>query len=219
MDYKQAIADLKRIDGTADSVSALENELERLTSKNYELIGENRRATGKVASLQTSIDAIVEATGADGEDVTAKFTAATEKVKSLATQLSEANTRASAAETKSTEAETKLTGLERKATIATAAAKTGAVAGVLEKLLGDRVSELTIDGDTVKLGDKPLREFVEAEADLKAFIPALFPAQQAGTGIQLPSAPPNGQAPTPANPVDAYLNKTYTVPAIAPVQP
>ena len=208
MDYKAALDALKKLDGGTELASTVETELERLTSKNYELIGENRKATSKATNLQQSIEAIAETLGTEGDDLESKLKGAAERVKTLSSQLSEANTNLAATETRAGEAETKLTGLERKATVAQAAAKAGVVAEVLERLLGDRVSDLKIEGDDVKLDDKLLRDFVEADESLRAFIPALFPqTQEQTTQSRLPGGTPNGQT-TPNAADQAYERAT-----------
>ena len=208
MDYKAALESLKKLDGAAELVPALEAEVQRLTDKNFEVIGENRTATTKARALEQSLDAIASTLGIAGEDLESKLANAPEKVRSLSTQLSDSTSKASAAETRASDAETKLTGLERKATVAQAAAKAGVVAEVLERLLGDRVSDLKIEGDDVKLDDKLLRDFVEADESLRAFIPALFPqTQEQTTQARLPGGTPNGQT-TPNAADQAYERAT-----------
>ena len=208
MDYKAALESLKKLDGAAELVPALEAEVQRLTDKNFEVIGENRTATTKARALEQSLDAIASTLGISGEDLESKLANVPEKVRSLSTQLSDSTSKASAAETRASDAETKLTGLERKATVAQAAAKAGVVAEVLERLLGDRVSDLKIEGDDVKLDDKLLRDFVEADESLRAFIPALFPqTQEQTTSARLPGGTPNGQT-TPNAAHQAYERAT-----------
>lgn len=214
MDYKDAIDALKKLEGTADLVPAVEAELERLTTKNYELIGENRKATAKARSLEDTLTDISTTLRLEGADLESKLSGAPEKVKSLSTQLSEATTKLTAAETRATTAEGKLGTLERREVINQAATKAGAVPAVLEQLLGDKVGELKIDETGVKVGDKPLKEYVEGDDRLKLFAPALFPNTQTGTSPTtptLPNAPPTGTQPTEANPVDSYMSKTYKV--------
>jgi len=209
VDYKAALDSLKKLDGTADLMPAIEAELERLTNKNYELIGENRKATTRARSLEEAVNAISTSLGLEGEDLESKLSSAPEKVKSLSSQLSEATTKLSAAETRATEAEGKLTGFERKSVVDQAAAKVGANAAVLERLLGDRVSEIKIDGDSVTLGDKALKEAIEGDEGLKPFLPALFPtttAETKPTTPTLPSGTPDGQTPNVAD--QAYARAT-----------
>lgn len=200
MDYKAALESLKKLEGGAELVSAVETELERLTNKNYELIGENRKAGTKSRSLEDAFNAIATTLGLEGEDLESKLSSAPEKVKSLSTQLSEANTKLTATETRATEAETKVQGFERKTKLTDIAAAAGASAAVLERLLGDKLDELKIEGEgesrTVKLGDKPLREAIAADEGLKPFEAALFPAQSTTTTTpspKLPSGTPDSQ--------------------------
>ena len=209
MDYKAALDALKKLDGGTELASTVETELERLTSKNYELIGENRKATSKATNLQQSIEAIAETLGTEGDDLESKLKGAAERVKTLSSQLSEANTNLAATETRASDAETKLTGLERKAITQTASTKLGANADVLERLLGDRLKDLKIEGDNVMLDDKPLRDFVEGDESLRAFIPALFPdqTQEKTTQARLPGGTPNGQT-TPNAADQAYVRAT-----------
>jgi hypothetical protein len=83
---------------------------------------------------------------------------------------------------------------------------------VLETLFGDKLDQLAIDGETVKFGDKLLREHVEADATLKDFLPSLFPSTeqpQSKPAPKLPSSPPSSGN-TSKDPVGAYLKRTYT---------
>lgn len=218
VDYQAAIESLKKLEGAADLLSAVETELERLTNKNFELIGENRKATTRARSLEESFSAIATTLGLEGEDLESKLASAPDKVRSLSTQLAEVTTKATTAETRATTAEGKLGTLERQSKFAQAATKAGANQAVLEKLLADQADQLAIaDDGSVKVGDKPLREYVEADPTLKAFIPALFPAAAFPAMPQLPGGTPNSASPaTPPNPVDTYLNKTYTAPNLTP---
>lgn len=88
---------------------------------------------------------------------------------------------------------------------------------VLERLLGDKYEELAIADDGVKVGDKPLREYVEADESLKPFIPALFPTNDSGKDrktetkpTKLPSGSPSGKTGDNKDPVKAYLKRTHT---------
>lgn len=207
VDYKAAIESLKKLEGAADLLSAVEAELERLTSKNYELIGENRKATTKARTLEDAVNAIATTLGLEAEDLESKLASAPEKVKSLSTQLSDANKKAGELETRATTAEGKVSSFERKATVQTAASKAGANAEVLERLLGDRVAELKVEGDDVKLGDKALKEAIEADEGLKLFMPALFPSSEAkATPPNLPSGTPDSSTPNAA--AQAYERAT-----------
>lgn len=222
MDFKEALAAIKKIDGTTDLASVVEAELERLTNKNYELIGEVRTATQKAKTFESAFNAIAETVGLGSEDLESKLAKAPETVKSLQSQLTESSQKLTAAEERATTAETTLSGLERKATVTQAAAKVGAAAAVLERLLGDRVSDLKIEGDEVKMGDTLLKEFLEADEGLKPFLPALFPTTTPDSKTpekpetpKLPSGTPDSKT-APTDPVNSYLGKTYKVPELNP---
>jgi len=212
MDYKAAIAALKQsgIDNAAELVSAIEGHVESINTKNYEVIGEKRTATAKAQNLETALMAAGKALGIEG-DLEAVLSNVETKARTIATEHAQLTSDKTAIETRATEAETKIKTLERQGKLSTIAAKSGAVPEVLTKLLGDRVDEISIDNDTVKLGDKSLREFVESDADLKLFATALFPGEKGESkkAPQLPSGSPAKSTEKP-DPLKAYLNKTYT---------
>lgn len=62
MDWKEAIAHLKSIEGTSEALGILEGEVNRLTNANFELVGELRSHSSKfkekVEKLQSELDAI-----------------------------------------------------------------------------------------------------------------------------------------------------------------
>ncbi|MEO0533253.1 MAG: hypothetical protein AAF215_05235 [Cyanobacteria bacterium P01_A01_bin.123] len=214
MDYKEALKRIKalEVDDAADLVSAVEGEVERLNSKNFEIIGEKRNATTKAQSMQTALEAIGKALGIEG-DVDAILENAQTKVTGLVSEAEKLRTDKTALETRATEAEGKVKTAERRTKLSEVATKAGASVEVLEKLLGDKVDELAIADDGVKLGDKPLREYVEGDDALKAFIPALFPTTEPPKGgndtkgkkTQLPSGSPKGGS--DLNPLTSYLSK------------
>jgi chromosome segregation ATPase len=212
MDYKAAIAALKQsgIENAAELVSAIEGHIEAINTKNYEVIGEKRTATAKAQNLETALMAAGKALGIEG-DLEAVLSNVESKAKTLSTEHAQLNQDKQSIESRATEAETKVKNLERQGRIATIAAKSGAVPEVLAKLLGDKVDELSIDNDTVKIGDKSLREYVEADADLKLFSTALFPGEKSSekTAPQLPGGSPAKSSDKP-DPLKSYFDKTYT---------
>jgi hypothetical protein len=119
-------------------------------------------------------------------------------------------------ETAKTAAEGKVKGLERESKLGAIATKLGTDAKALAKLLGDKVDELAIADDIVNLGDKSLKDYVEADAELKPFAAVLFPPTQQATTPEktqsrtLPGGNPKGSAESPADPVKAYSEKRYT---------
>lgn len=215
MDFRDALAAIKKLENGAELASAIDAEVERQSAKNHELIGEKRNATTKLAALQSAFSGIAQAIGLEG-DSEAILAGAEGKVRSIVAETAQLRSDKTALESRATEAETKATGLERQGKIAQAAAKTGAAAAVLEKLLGDKVGEMAIGADGVTIGDKPLKDYVEADESLKIFLPALFPAAAAtpekpATAIapKLPSGSPDGSK-VETDVVGSYLKRTYT---------
>ncbi|MGG6295288.1 hypothetical protein ACQ4M4_12935 [Leptolyngbya sp. AN02str] len=175
MDFKEALAAIKKLENGAELVSAIEAETERLNTKNFEVIGEKRNATSKLTAYETALTAIATALGVEG-DAEAVLANTEAKVRAIAGEAAQLRTDKAALETRATEAEGKVKGLERKTKISDAAAKSGANAAVLERLLGDKIDELAIAEDGVKVGDKLLKDYIEADEGLKPFVPALFPS-------------------------------------------
>lgn len=217
MDIKQALAKLRSLEGegVAELVSVVEARIESLEADKFAVIGEKRTATSKLTALETALTAIAKAVGLEG-DTEAILNGAEGKIRAIVSEVTQLRTDKTTLETRATEAEGKVQGLERKTKISQAAAKAGAAEAVLEKLLGDKVSELTIAEDGVKIGDKLLKDYVEADESLKLFMPALFPTAQTGKTEQkpatpkLPSGSPTGTTPEKTNPAEDYLKRTYT---------
>lgn len=209
MDLKEALAAIKKLDNGADLVSAIESEIDRLNSKNYEVIGEKRTETSKRQSLETALVAIAKAVGLEG-DVETILKDAESKVASIVIEANQLRTDKTALETRATEAEGKVKAAERLGKVAEIATKAGADAKVLERLLGDKLEEIEI------ADHKSLREYVEADETLKPFIPALFPTQQKQEqklekpAPKLPSGSPSGNSEDKNDPVGSYLKRTYT---------
>lgn len=217
MDYKAAIAALKQsgIDNAAELVSAIEGHVETLNTKNYEVIGEKRTATTKAQNLETALMAAGKALGIEG-DLEAVLSNVESKARTITAEHAQLSQDKTTIETRATEAETKVKTLERQGKLSQIAAKSGAVQEVLAKLLGDKVDEISIDDSGVKVGDKTLREYVEADADLKHFTTALFPGEKGETKPTKPASPqlPGGSPKPPSDskpdPLKSYLDKTYT---------
>jgi hypothetical protein len=214
MDYTAALAKLKglELEGKDELISAIEGKISTLETKNYEVIGEKRNASTKAQSMQTALEAIAKALGVDG-DIDAILETAQGKVTGLASKVAELETTKATLETSLTEATTKVQTFERKGKLTEIAAAAGANAAVLERLFGDQIDTLAVVDGVVKLGDKPLREAVEADDALKAFAPALFvaaapePAPAPRPPRQLPGGSPAPEKPT--DPVAAYVGKAY----------
>jgi hypothetical protein len=216
MNLQEALAAIKKLENGADLVSAIESEIDRLNSKSYEVIGEKRTETSKRQSLETALVAIAKAVGLEG-DVEAILKEAEGKVVGLATEANQLRTEKATLETRATEAETKVKAAERSGKVAEIAAKVGADAKVLERLLGDKLEEIAIADDGVKVGDKSLQDYVDADESLKPFIPALFPTQakdqkppEQKPTPKLPSGAPSGNSDNSKDLVGSYLKRTYT---------
>lgn len=194
MDYKAAIAALKKLDAenVEELISSIEGHVSRLEEKSYETIGESRKNASKARALQETVQAIGKLVGVEGDDLESalepKIRELIDSSKTAQTKVSELETRASAAEAKAKELETGSKLIE-------ISAKVGADAKVLKRLLGDKLGEMAIDGDVVKIGDKPLKEYIEGDEELKGFVPALFPTQQKQEQKtpKLPSGSPKGE--------------------------
>ena len=196
MDLQKALAAIKALEGGAELASAIESHVSGLDQKNYTLIGEKRAETAKRQTMQSALEGIGKSLGIEG-DVEAVISSAQGKIQTLTSDRDAAVTAKTELETKVTEAESKVTAFERKTKFSDAAAKSGANAAVLEKLFGDKIDDLTIANDgTVKIGDKPLKDYVEADDGLKPFLTALFPdgkndTTSAKKKTDLPGGPPS----------------------------
>ena len=215
MDYAAALAAIKALDveNAADLASAIEGKVTALESKSYDLIGEKRTATQKSQAMQVALEAIAKAVGVEGDTDTI-LEATQSKVSGLASENAQLKTDKTALETRATEAEGKVTGFERKDKIADIAKAAGASSAVLATLFGDRLDDLKVEGEgdarTVKLGDKPLKEYVESDDNLKAFAPALFPnSEPTKPAPKLPSGGPNGGDQSP-DVLQNYLSRRRT---------
>lgn len=212
MDFKQAIEALKKLEGGADLVSAIEGEVTRLENKSFEVIGESRKNGTKARNYQEAIEAIGKALGIEG-DVEAIVSNAEAKAKDLQSSLTSTQTKLTEVEGKLTTTESEANALKRQSKLTEVAAKSGADVKVLERLLAEKLEEMAIDESGVKLGDKALREFVEADESLKPFIPALFPATQQQQETKpvtpkLPSGSPDGGK-SKKDLLDAYTQRNF----------
>lgn len=181
MDYKAAINALKKIDASNvdELVSSIEGHVAKLEEKSYETIGDLRKNSIRVRVLQETVNSIASLVGVEGEDLESSLEA---KIKELADNHKAASTKVSELETRATEAERKVQTFERQTKISEIAAAAGANAAVLERLLGDKLDQLKVEGEgdqrVVKLGDVALKDAIGSDEGLKPFEAALFPTQQ-----------------------------------------
>lgn len=213
MDYSAALAAIKGLENGAELASAVEGKVGAIEAKNYEVIGEKRSATQKAQAAEDALKAAAKALGIEG-DVEALLDQVPTKAKEIATVNATLTTEKTALETRATEAESKVQTFDRQAKWAELAAKAGVNPKVLERLLGDKFDELKIDGDAVKVGDKPLKDFIDADDSLKAFAPALFQAETPNNGggnqrkQQLPGGAPGTEKPK-GDPLERYAARNY----------
>lgn len=222
MNWQEAIAALKKIEGAAGLADELDTEYKRVEADRYKAIGNEQRRGREIAELQATLDTVMESAGVEGENSTAKATALTAKLKKLTderdklnSQLAEERTAKQQLEASKQESDRLLTAERRRVQIRDAAAAVRANPKVLETILGlEGNRELGLeftpgeDGTQQVLvvsGDerKPLRDFTQSA--MPDFLPALFPTEAtppapapASRDPKLPSGTPNGKAqPTP----------------------
>jgi hypothetical protein len=214
MDAKQALSKLRSLEAedAAELASVLENALEAAEQKAFTTIGEKRTATQKNQALAETLEAIARGLSLDGsvDELLDKLPGAVQDVRRSRDELTtKAETDAAAL----AEATTKVQTFERRGKLAEIAAAAGANAAVLERLFGDQIDTLAVVDGVAKLGDKPLREAVEADDALKAFAPALFvaAAPEPSPAPKAPGKLPGGSpaAAKPTDPVAAYVGKAY----------
>jgi hypothetical protein len=214
MDAKQALSKLRSLEAedAAELASVLENALEAAEQKAFTTIGEKRTATQKNQALAETLEAIARGLDISGsvDELLDKLPGAVQDVRRSRDELT---TKAETLETTLTEATTKVQTFERRGKLTEIAAAAGANAAVLERLFGDQIDTLAVVDGVAKLGDKPLREAVEADEALKAFAPALFvaAATQPTPAAKAPGKLPGGSpaAAKPTDPVAAYVGKAY----------
>jgi hypothetical protein len=213
MDYSAALVAIKGLENGAELASAVEGKVGAIEAKNYEVIGEKRSATQKAQAAEDALKSAAKALGIDG-DVDALLDQVPTKAKEIATVNATLTTEKTALETRVTDAESKVQTFDRQGKWAEIAAKVGANPKVLERLLADLFDELKIDGDAVKVGDQPLKDFIDADENLKAFAPALFQNETPANGggnprkQQLPGGAPTGDKEKP-DPLKRYSERNY----------
>lgn len=218
MDFKAAIDALRKLENGAELVSAIEAETNRLETKAFDVIGESRKATAKNRALTETLEAVGKLLGIEG-DVDAIATNLDGKLRAITTELGTLKTEKTTLEARATEAEGRVKNLERQGKLSQIATKTGADAKALERLLGDKLDEIAVADDGVKVGDKAWREYVEASDDLKPFASVLLPVshnepkrdakEQPRSSVPLPSGSPKGEAPQASDPVATYSSRNY----------
>lgn len=215
MTPEQALSKLRSLeaDGAAELASVLQTALESAEQKAFTTIGEKRTATQKNQALSEALEAIARGLNLEGsvDELLDKLPGAVQDVRRSRDELT---TKAETLEATLTEATSKVQTFERRGKLQELAIAAGANAAVLEKLFGDQLDTLAVGEDgTVRLGDKPLAEAIDADPTLKAFAPALFVGTPtAPTPDPKPTQKLPGGSPSPAKPSDpvmAYVGKAY----------
>lgn len=210
MDYKSALSAIRKLDAddVDELVSAIETHVSGLEEKSFNTIGESRKNAARARATQEAINAIGSILGISGDDLESQLES---KVKEIADTAKTATAKVSELESRATAAEAKAKELQGGLKLNEVAATAGADVKVLRRLLGDKIDEMTVENSTVKLGDKSLKEYVEADEELKPFAAALFPSAQPESkpAPKLPSGSPDGKPPQSTNPVDAHIERNY----------
>lgn len=165
-------------------------------------LDEKRATTARNAELETLVAAIVEGTGAAGESLADKVKDAAAKVAALTKTVGDKDTELAKLVTEKATLEGTLGALKRKATIGEIAAKIGASAAVLDRLVTDAAT-IEVDGEAVKIGGVVMADWLES-TDIKPFTPALFPDKSlTKSESRLPKLP-SGPASADDRPTSVY---------------
>jgi len=217
--YSEALAAVRGLDGgaelaqvIAEQFAEVQEKLDAEKSKTYSLIGEKRSVGDRVHRLESAIIDMSKSVGfSDESDIGVLLEQIPDKVKSYSQQNSELSALKEELEARATEAEGKVKIYDRANKWQELANKAEVNQSVLEKLLGEKFDEISIDEEQgVVIDGKPLREYVEADESLNVFAPALFreAAAENNRRATLPGAPPR-KADKKEDPVAAYRNRHF----------
>ncbi|MEM9448681.1 MAG: hypothetical protein AAGA75_09110 [Cyanobacteria bacterium P01_E01_bin.6] len=212
MDFKAALEAIKGLENGAELAAAIQSETQRLEAKSFEVIGEKRSETQKRQAMSDALGAIAKSLGVEGE-IDTLLEKLPGQIQELKTGRDKLQTDFDKTSGEYQTLQSKVKGFEQKQKFTDIATKANASAPVLEKLFGDRADELKVAEDgSVTIGDKPLKEYVEGDDNLKLFMPALFPSAQQGTPKgtppSLPKGSPKGDDPK-TDPVKSYMGNQY----------
>jgi len=234
MNYAEAIAKIKTLEGGAEIATAVEAETTDLKAQKSTAIGEKRKLIQSYADLTGRFKEVTDALGleVESDDAAKQLAALHEKIKSLQAELTSEQEKSTTSEgllgdlqtkldelqTQYDEADGKVTTMERNQKARSMAAKAGAVPDVLVDLLGDRLDELKVvvtdDAEVVMLGDKPLKDAIAADAKLSLYSSALFlTPKDEGEGDDKDLLPGgSGDSDDGKSPVASYLRSRYALP-------
>lgn len=221
MNWKDAIAALKKIEGADKLSETLEAEITKIEGDRYKAIGDAQSKGRQLNELQQLLDSL----DLTGETATEKAKGLTQKIKTLTEdynksqqQIKEFENIKQELENTKSEIEKQLAEERRRVQIRDAAFISKANARVLETILdSDALIEIVTAEDgsrqvmIVKGEDKKsLRDYATINAP--DFLPSLFPDNVVPATptnqpkqTSLPSGTPNAQGKTPVDPVKSYL--------------
>lgn len=211
MSIKTLVNKLRAVEGVDSKVlEGILSEADKLEAAALTAKTSATNSTQKVEALETAIASIAKAAGLDESAEPSEVATKTKGIVDGYATLSEEKQTLS---TKLAEVEGKATKLERSAQMAQFAEVGGIKRPVLERLLSDRFDELKIEDNALFLGDKPIKEAVEADTELAPFKAALFvePAKEPSPN-PLPTGGPGGDEKKQSL-VRSTLSKKYEIAA------
>ncbi|MBD2570044.1 hypothetical protein [Anabaena lutea] len=178
MNYAEAIQALKDsgLENAADIVATITKEATEL-----------QKYKKQHNELETLINSALQGFGSESDSYE-------QRLKSLSTELQTTKQSLETEKKSKEEFEGKVRHLERYNLVQTAASKSGASVEVLDKLLAGSQDELKVEGDTVTIAGKPLKDY--AEANWKPFIPALLPQSAPSSTTDKSNTPPSTSLPS-----------------------
>lgn len=207
----ESLAALKSLEkseteGAGALVATVRAELDALDAKAFTVIGEKRTETARKQALETALVEVAKQLGIDGVDVETVLKDVSDKARSVVAERDAAKSSATELETKAAEAAGKLEAAETKSKREEYAAVAKVDPVIFADLFNaEDLKKFSVVDGAVLYDEKPLREQVQADDRLKRYEAALFqtPTKSAS------NTPPGATPPPPANPVLAYIKKSY----------
>jgi len=192
MDFSQVLDSLKMQEDGEAMASAIATKITALN-------GEAAQWRVRLRESQSELERIQELSGGDSKALEGKLTTLTQQLEAAKLELETAKTSQS-------ESIAKEAGLRKTLLLQDVATRAGADRTALTEILKEIESEkIVISEDGITVDGKTLAEFAQTKGDWA--VRALFPTAPKPS---LPTGGTSGQA--PKNPVDAYLNNTYSLP-------
>jgi hypothetical protein len=194
MDYTEAIKTLKDsgINNADEIIGAIGTRFKELSG-----------AETKITQLSTMLDSTLDLLKVEGADYSAKFSAASAKIKSLQEERS-------SFEKALLDKDTQIQEFSLQAKVNYLATTLGANPKVLDRLIktdGLKPEDIKVDGDQVKIKEEDFKSY--SEKNWGEFQAVLFPSQKPETTLPTGSSKP-GTSPENKAPEDIYLQKAYS---------